>query len=203
MRAVNLVPPARGSGLLGRSLAASAAAVLLAGCGGSAGGQPGATATTTVTSSPTASPAASAAARPPGIVAVTAGGALVVLDPATGATTTTLVPRGVIGDEISVSASGIVYFAVSSGCDDEIESVPVTAGQPVVITAGRLPALSPDGTKLAFASEPSISDLACFPNNTDPTSLYKLVVRTLATGAQVTYPMVSAAQSSGLPAPIS
>ena len=34
-------------------------------------------------------------------------------------------PAKVVGGEISVSAAGVVYFAVRRGCSDEIESVPV------------------------------------------------------------------------------
>nr|MDQ2876032.1 hypothetical protein [Actinomycetota bacterium] len=126
-----------------------------------------------------------------------------VLNPATGTAETQLVAAGVIGDEVSVSASDMVYFAVRSGCTGEIESVPLAGGTPVPITAGQLPALSPDGTRLAFASEPALGDANCVPANGDPVPLFKLVVRTLATGAQATYPMVPAGQDSGLPAPIS
>jgi hypothetical protein len=41
------------------------------------------------------------------------------------------------------------------------------------------------------------------PTTSDLTPLFKLVVRTLATGAQATYPMLPAGQGTGLPAPIS
>jgi WD40-like Beta Propeller Repeat len=193
--------PAPGPALLGRLLAVPAALALLAACGGSSGGPAGATATATVTAS--ASAAASAAAAPPPIVAVTTAGALEVLNPATGTAETQLVAAGVIGDEVSVSASDTVYFAVRRGCTGEIESVPLAGGTPVPITAGQLPALSPDGTRLAFASEPNLDGGNCLPANGDPVPLFKLVVRTLATGAQVSYPMVPAGQDSGLPAPIS
>ena len=197
----------RGPARLGRLLAVPAALTVLAACGGSSGGPAAATATATVTASAPASPsspAASAAATSPGIVAVTTAGALVVLSPATGAVTATLVPAGVVGDEVAVSASSTVYFAVRRGCTDEIESVPLAGGTPVQITAGELPALSPDGTKLAFADEPDLDGAGnCIPANPDLTPLFKLAVRTLATGAQVSYPMVPAGQDTGLPAPIS
>jgi hypothetical protein len=201
MPAAPLALPASGPARLVRLLAAPAAVALLAACGGSAGGPAGATATATVTAS--ASAAASAAAGPPPIVAVTAAGALEVLNSATGTAETQLVPSGVIGDEVSVSASDTVYFAVHRGCTGEIESVPLAGGTPVQITAGQLPALSPDGSKLAFASEPTEDGGNCFPAGGDPVPLYKLMVRTLATGAQVSYPMVPAGTDSGLPAPIS
>jgi hypothetical protein len=205
MPAANSAAPARGpallSRLLSRLLAVPAALALLAACSGSAGGPAGPTATPAGTAS--ASAAASAAAGPPPIVAVTAAGALEVLNSATGTAETQLVPAGVIGDEVSVSASDTVYFAVARGCRDEIESVPLAGGTPVPVAAGQLPALSPDGTKLAFASEPTLSDGNCVPAGGDPVPLFRLVVRTLATGAQVTYPMVPAGSDSGLPAPIS
>jgi hypothetical protein len=188
------------SRLPGRMLVVPAALALLAACSGSAGGPAGPTASPAGTAS--ASAAASAKASPP-IVAVTAAGALEVLNSATGTAETQLVPGGVIGDEVSVSASDTVYFAVRRGCAGEIESVPLAGGTPVPVAAGQLPALSPDGTKLAFASEPTLADGNCVPVGGDPVPLFKLVVRTLATGAQVTYPMVPAGSDSGLPAPIS
>jgi hypothetical protein len=196
--------PARPGRLLGRLLgpllAVPAALALVAACGGSAGGP---AAAPSVTASASAAASASTAAGSPPIVAVTAAGALEVLNSATGTAEAQLVPSGVIGDEVSVSASDTVYFAVRRGCTGEIESVPLAGGTPVPITPGQLPALSPDGTKLAFASEPTLSDSTCLPASGDPVPLFKLAVRTLATGAQVTYPMVPAGSDSGLPAPIS
>jgi hypothetical protein len=205
MPAAHLAAPARGRARLIRAAAVPAALALLTACGGSSGGSAGATATVTATaSSPAASSPAAAAAASPVIVAVTSGGALEVLNPGTGAVESTLVPSGVLGDEVAVSASDTVYFTAARGCTGEIESVPLAGGTPAQITAGQLPALSPDGTRLAFASEPSADAAAsCFPSGGDPTLQYKLVVRTLATGAEVTYPMVAAGQDSGLPAPIS
>jgi hypothetical protein len=64
-------------------LAAMSLVTVLAACShGAPAARP--TITVTTTAQPPASPAASAVPVPPGIVAVTAGGALVVLDPATG-----------------------------------------------------------------------------------------------------------------------
>jgi hypothetical protein len=190
-----------------RSLAATAAVTMLAACGGSSSaGQAASTAASaTPTASTAASPSAAAsagAARPPGMIAVTTAGALVVLNPATGAVARTLVPTGVIGDEISVQSNGMVFFAAKHGCSDEIETIPEAGGDPTVITTGSLPALSPDGTKLAFASQPSLT-AGCVPSNPDLTPLFKLIVRTVSTGAEITYPMVASGQGSGLPAPIS
>jgi hypothetical protein len=199
--------------VLTRSLAGVALLALLAACGGgSSPGQAAATrgpgsasAGTTVTPSATASatgqPSAGFASAPQ-LVAVTAAGALVVLNPATGSVARTLVPTGVIGDAVSVSSNGTVYFAARNGCADEVESIAATGGTPVRITAGSFPAVTPDGTKLAFTSQPPLIQ-GCIPSNPDLVPLYKLVVRMLGTGTQTTYPMVPPGQDSGLPAPIS
>jgi hypothetical protein len=133
---------------------------------------------------------------------VTRRGALVTLDPATGAISRTLVASGVLGDEVSVSGSGMVYFAARHGCSSTIEAVPVTGGTPAAITAGSLPAISPDGTKLAYASEPSLTT-GCVPSAPDLVPLYHLDVRTLSSGATTSLGMVPSGQDSGLPAPIS
>jgi hypothetical protein len=201
--AADLVRP----GPLVRSLAAAAALVMLAACGNSAAGQGSAGTSAPAPASTAASASASAPARatapaPPGLVAVTTAGALVVLDPATGAVARTLVPSGVVGDEVSVQSNGTVFFAVKSGCSQEVESVADTGGTASPLVAGSLPAVSPDGTKIAYASEPSLTP-GCVPSDPDLTPLYKLVVRTLSTGTQATYPMVPAGRGSGLPAPIS
>jgi hypothetical protein len=192
---------------LARILAAAGALALLAACSGGSspaqsGGQATATGTASASASPTATTPASSGPTPPGIIAVTTGGALVRLHPRSGTVARTLVPGGVVGDEISVASNGTVYFAVQHGCTDTIESVAATGGTPASITTGDMPAVSPDGSKLAYASQPSLA-LGCVPSNPDLTPLYKLVVRTLVSGAQVTYPMVAKGQDTGLPAPIS
>ena len=195
------------SHILIRSLAAAAALTALTACGGSSGstGTQGATPSSSASVLSTGSPSATAspAARPPGMVAVTSGGALVVLNSATGAPARTLVPGGVLGDEISVSPDGgTVYFAEKHGCTGDIAAVPVTGGSPVVIAAGTLPALSPDGKTLAFAREPSLTT-GCVPASGNLTTQFQLVLRTLSSGAERVLPMLPASQSSGLPAPIS
>jgi hypothetical protein len=139
---------------------------------------------------------------PPAIVAVTAKGALVTLDPATGTIARTLVPSHVLGDEISVSSTGMVYFAVRHGCSSEIEAIPDAGGAAAVIAAGSLPAVSPDGAKLAYANQPTLA-MGCAPAQADPVPLYHLDIRTLSSGSTVSLPMVPADQGSGLPAPIS
>lgn len=194
------------------AMALPAAVLLLAACGGGSSGggasaqgsgsaSPAAASSGTATAA--ASPGSAAAAGPPAVVAVTKGGALVILDSANGSIAKTLVPGEVVGDEISVSADRtIVYFAAGHGCTTEVESVPVTGGSPTLIGKGSLPAVSPDGAKLAMAQEPSLTT-GCVPHVADLTTQYKLVVRTLSGGSQVTYPMLAPGQSSGLPYPIS
>jgi hypothetical protein len=103
---------------------------------------------------------ASSPAAQPGIVAATTSGALVVLDPSTGAVTRTLVSSGVaVGaqfgeDEIAVSPDGgTIYFTGRTNCTDQIESEPASGGTPAVVTTGELPAISPSGTDLAFTRQ--------------------------------------------------
>jgi hypothetical protein len=136
------------------------------------------------------------------MVAVTKAGALVTLNPATGAVTRTLVARHVLGDEISVSRTGLVFFAVKHGCTDEIEAIPVAGGTVTGLATGSLPAVSPDGTRLAYAEEPVLVP-GCVPNVPDIASLYHVNIRTLGSGATLKLPMLAPGQDSGLPAPIS
>jgi hypothetical protein len=183
---------------------ASAVAVVaaLSACGNS-NPNPSPTVTVTASSSSSASSSASAvAATPPAMVAVTQAGALVTLNPATGAVSTTLVSSHVLGDEISVSSSGMVYFAVQHGCKSEVDAIPVAGGAITTLASGSLPAVSPDGTKLAYADQPNIG-VGCVPHVTDLVPLYRLDIRTLSSGATVKLPMVAPAQDSGLPYPIS
>jgi hypothetical protein len=64
-----------------------------------------------------------------------AWGALVKLNPATGAIERTLVRTGVLGDDISASASGMLYFGVKGGCTGQIETIAAGGGTPSVIAA--------------------------------------------------------------------
>lgn len=122
--------------------------------------------------------------------------ALVVLDPSTGNLTRTLVSAGVSGDEISVSPDGsTVYCAQGGGCKPEIASVPTGGGSPARIVSGELPAMSPDGSELAFISEPPLT-VGCVPAQADLTKSCKLVIRTLSSGAGRTLPMPPAEQRS-------
>jgi hypothetical protein len=181
-------------------LTALVAAIALSACGTS---NPNPAPTVTVTSSAAASSSASAAAAtPPAMVGVTNAGALVALNPTTGVVTQTLVPSHVLGDEISVSSTGLVYFAVQRGCADEIEAVPVAGGSVIDIAAGSLPAVSPDGTKLAYTDEPSLTT-GCPVNASNIVALFHLDIRTLSSGSTIKLAMLPANQSSGLPYPIS
>ena len=146
--------------------------------------------------------ASPSAAAPPAMVGVTTAGALVTLNPSTGVVAQTLVPSGVIGDEVSVSASGLVFFAVQNGCSTTIEEVPVTGGSVATIAPGSVPAVSPDGTKLAYASQPSLT-AGCVPNTTDLTALYQVKIRTLSSGATVSLAANPTSEDNGLPVPIS
>lgn len=107
------------------------------------------------------------------------------MNPANGSVTQTLVPSGVTGDEISVSPDGqTVYFTEVAGCHSEVESVNSSGQDLTAIAPGQLPAISPDGTKLAYTTEPVQTD-KCFLDPTKPSvsALYKIVVKTLNSGA--------------------
>jgi WD40-like Beta Propeller Repeat len=135
-------------------------------------------------------------AEPRVLVAVTSGGTLETVDPATGSPTSTLA-TGVTGDEVSISPdSSMVYFESAVGCLHEIERVPVSGGNPDVVASGSVPALSPDGSELAYVRQPQGNDGPC-AGQTGSASSYELVVRQVATGAETTYPV--APQLSGSP----
>jgi hypothetical protein len=184
-------------------------AISLAAC--TSGGSGTAQSTVTVTApastapapGPSTSSSASAAAARPGILAVTKNGALVRIDPTTGSVQQTLVASGVLGDEISVSPDqSTVYYAQRSGCDTEVKSMSTGGGAVTSIAPGQLPAVSPDGTKLAFAQEPLLT-ADCMPHQSTLAILFKVVIRTVATGADTVLSAPPPLQSSGLFAPIS
>jgi WD40-like Beta Propeller Repeat len=185
--------------------AALAALLTVTACGG--GGNTNA-AQTTPPASPKASgtakahPVSQTTARPPAMVGVTTRGALVVLSSVTGAPVRTLVPNGVLGDEISVSPDHqLIYFSRRHGCIDDVYSVPVSGGKPILISTGSLPTVSPDGSALAFARQPTLTP-HCMSGN-DMSSQFSLVIHTLSTGVEHVYPMLPSGQTSSLPAPIS
>lgn len=195
-------------GRVGLGVAAVTAAAVLSACS-----HPGSAASSAPPSNlPSASAAASAspaAARPPVIVGVTTAGALVTLNPTTGVTEQTLVPSGVTGggqagSAVAVTPSGIVFFVVPNRCGSTIEEVPVTGGQATVIGPGSAPAVSPDGTKLAYASAPeSALGVECPSAGPDLDEWVQLKIRTLSSGATVTLAALPAGQGTGLPHPIS
>jgi len=185
------------------ALAALAALTTVTACGGGGGHTSAAPATTSASATPTAHPVSQTTARPPAMAGVTTRGALVVLSSVTGAPVRTLVRNGVLGDEISVSPGGqLIYFSRRHGCIDDVYSVPVTGGKPILISTGSLPAISPDGDTLAFARQPPLTP-HCMSGGTDLSAQFSLVTRTLSTGVEHSYPMLPAGQSTGLPAPIS
>jgi len=193
---------------VGLGVAAVTAMAVLSACSH----PPNAPSTTPPAHPPSASAAASAspvAAGPPTIVGVTTAGALVTLSPTTGAVEQTLVPSGVnggasFGGEVSVAASGSVFFAVRNGCGSTVEEVPIGGGAATVIAPGSAPAVSPDGTKLAYASQPQYGPAPdCQVSSPDLDEYFQLKIRTLSNGATVTLPAVPTGQSSGLPHPIS
>jgi len=189
-----------------RVLAVPAALTLVAACGG--GGSPSAAQSGTASpKAPTtagAHPIRQTTARPPAMAGVTARGALILLSSATGAPVRTLVPEGVIGDELSVSKDGrTIYFSRRHGCVDDVESVAASGGTPTLITTGSLPAVSPDGNTLAFARQPTLTRHCMKGSGGDLSAQYSLVTRTLSSGVEQVYPMLPAGQSGSLPAPIS
>lgn len=189
-----------------RVLAVPAALTLVAACGG--GGSPSAaqsgTASPKAPATAGAHPIRQTTARPPAMAGVTARGALILLSSATGAPVRTLVPEGVIGDELSVSKDGrTIYFSRRHGCVDDVESVAASGGTPTLITTGSLPAVSPDGNTLAFARQPTLTRHCMKGSGGDLSAQYSLVTRTLSSGVERVYPMLPAGQSGSLPAPIS
>jgi Tol biopolymer transport system component len=156
---------------------AVAASLVLAACGsGHNGGLAspstttgaGSTTFTTNGGSPTTT-AGSTAPRPPDLVAVTSAGALVRLDPTTGRQINTLVPTGVVGDELAVSPDGSsVFFEMNKGCDHQIWQIGTTGGDPsIVASQGSLPAISPTGNVLAYAQQPLAFTAGCAPSGAD------------------------------------
>jgi hypothetical protein len=166
------------------------------------GSQPPASAATVGTGDAAPDPAdgsATAPARPSTLVAVTTGGALVLLNPANGQITSTLRDSGVVGDSLAVSPDGTsVFYEVGDGCQHQVWRVGTDgSGAELVAADGSKPALSPDGTELAYATQ----YFDCFPDGT-LTAGYHVVVTDLGNGAERRFPMPPEAAASGLPAPI-
>lgn len=184
---------------------AAVAALLVAGCSAP-----------TSAARPTSSPAASRPAVSPSgsaqralaVVGVTADLNLAVLDPTTGAVQRTLPPVAVNGDEVAVTPDGrTIYYELRTGCDDMIETVSVTGGASSMVDEGTLPALSPDGSELAFVKQPATKyrqlPQACFPAGSNPAASDQVVVRNLRTGHETVYPLAPDLAKLGLPYPVS
>ncbi|HEY6792008.1 MAG TPA: hypothetical protein VI365_32310 [Trebonia sp.] len=181
------------SALTGSSSSTTAPATAPAGASGAA-------------TTPAASATPGTSSTEPTIVVATTSGAIERLNPATGAVGQTLVPAGtgVLGDELSVSDSGTVYYAVGSGaCDSTIYSIPDGGGggTPTPIASGTLPTISPDGTKLAYAVEPRAAQDCSGWDTSTPGTAFKVDIRTISSGTTVSIPELPATQQ-GLPAPI-
>lgn len=181
-----------------RRQALAAAALAFAIAAGGAGtayaslGRPGLAAPATGRG-PSAVPSVPAGEGRPGIVAVTNQGALVVLDPLTGIARKILVRGGVLPGAVSVSPDGrTVYFATRHGCEGTIESVPAGGGRVSVIAPGMLPAVSPDGTRVAFVRMPG----ECGRPGSAAASP-EVVVRDLAGGGETVLPAAPHPASAG------
>jgi hypothetical protein len=191
------------SGLLAFALGAAGGGTAYASLGRPAGGM-------AAGASPgPAAGAGGAQAGRPGIVAVTQAGAVVMLNPVTGLASRVLVASGAVGDAVSVSPGGsAVYFTVRKGCADVIESVPAAGGTPTVVTTGVLPAVSPDGSRLAFAREPvrgGGTPIDYLPGCRLPAATgadFKVVIRDLASGRERIFP-AAPRSASALPYPVS
>jgi hypothetical protein len=111
---------------------------------------------------------------------------LVLIDARTGARMSTIASGVASGDEISVTADGsTIYYEQRGSCSGQIYSMPAAGGAATRVTAGTLPAVSPDGGQLAYFRDPAASPQCA--QNVAP-SQYVLVVRDLRTGAEATYP---------------
>lgn len=149
------------------------------------------------------------AAGIPDVVAVSTAGSVELLSTKTGMATKVLVRKvDAIGDEVTISPNGqTVYYAVKAGCTDTIYSIPVTGGTSAEVTTGALPAISPDGTELAFVREPYTAypyeQIGCSGGlaSAHPGNDFSVVVRDLATGKEQVYPANPGL--TALPVPIS
>ncbi|MGF7235194.1 MAG: TolB family protein [Frankia sp.] len=137
-------------------------------------------------------------ARPSTLVAVTSRGALVRLDPSTGRMIRVLRASGVAPDALALTSDGrTVYYELASGCQHQVWKVGTDGTDPTLIAdAGSAPAISPDGTRLGYATQ----YFTCFPDNA--LSGYSVVVLDLATRSRRRYPMSPALVANGLPWPI-
>lgn len=178
------------------------AAVVLAACsfaGSSGGSGDGASGPAAPGGTSTGGPSA------PTLAAVTTAGALVLLDSANGRPTRTLVPTGVVGDALAVGPDGkAIYYELGAGCRHEIWRISTADGAKTrIAAAGNAPALSPNGERLAYATQYFDRDNTanCFPAD-DITSGYQVVIVDLATHQAHHYTMAPQVAATGLPAPV-
>jgi len=146
---------------------------------------------------PSAPPSGPGGEGRPDIAAVTDRGRLVVLDPLTGMARKILVRGNVLPGTVSVSPDDrTVYFAAGHGCTGMIESVPAAGGRVSVIAPGVRPAVSPDGTRLAFVRTPCGRPSAMVASP-------EVVVRDLAGGGETVLPAASRPSAAGAVAELS
>jgi hypothetical protein len=120
------------------------------------------------------------------LLTVESSGAVVLLDPQTGAVLSTVVgPSPVDSDgrhlsqPTDVTAAGEVAYVAYEEPVPVIERIPFGGGTPTYVTDGAFPAVSPDGTQLAFSVLRTGSDTG---GSTDGV----VTVRDLATGVERT-----------------
>ena len=163
-------------------------------------------ATSPAPAQPAAPSSGSGPARPTVLAAVNTSGKVEILDPATGAVVRTLATGAALSDEVALSPDAkTVYYQKQSGCFGQIARVAVGGGSPTDVAPGSLPAISPDGTKLAYAHESQASSLnptACQGTDSDP-GTYWMAVRNLATGTETQFPLPPEVTQTGLAPPIS
>lgn len=152
------------------------------------------TATPTAGSGSGAGKASGATNRPKVLVGVKKGkgvrdsGSLVVLDPTTGSVMRTLDPALVVGDAVQLSPDRTsVYYEKAIGCRDQIWTVSLAGGTPKKLVEGSLPALSPDGTKLAYSTR--ILGDSCIKDSGTYTASFGLAVRSLVSGNTRSLPL--------------
>jgi hypothetical protein len=174
---------------------ALAAALLLAACSGPAG--PTSAAHAASTASPTAA-GTSGRIFQEMVLGVATSGQLFLINPGSGKRTTDVFMdrAGATGEEVSVTGdNSTIYYEQPYGCTDRIYSMPSVGGNgPVLVTDGRLPAVSPDGSLLAYTRQPQHCAQHGLP--------YLLVVRNLRTGVETNYPVGPELGQTGLLWPI-
>ena len=141
------------------------------------------------------------APRPSVLVVVTSQGVVETLNPTTGTVIRTLA-TGATGDEVALTPSGSdVYFEAATGCEHEIDKVPVSGGATTLVGTGSLPSLSPDGLQLAYVRQPFVASQACQQPQLSPSG-FAVVVRTLSSGTETTFPLSPQVAADGLPYPV-